>query len=278
MSRLAWITGAAGLIGHAVVTAAHDRAMPWIPRPLTRGELDLTDTQAVTSLFQRESPGLIIHCAALSRSPDCQGNPELAYRINVAATAHLCQLAEEIPLLCFSSDLVFDGRQGHYTEADATRPLSVYGETKVAAERLTLRNPKHLVIRTSITAGTSLTGDRSFTEQMLSAWQQQRSLSLFTDEFRSPIAAEATARAVWELLEQGVTGLFHVAGSERLSRWEIGQLLAAAHPELTARIRPASILDYVGAPRPADTSLDCAKAQALLSFPLPSLRDWLTHC
>jgi dTDP-4-dehydrorhamnose reductase len=98
---------------------------------------------------------------------------------------------------------------------------------------------------------------------------------LFTDEFRSPIHAGVTARAVWELVLQAVTGLCHVAGAERLSRWEIGRLVAARWPQLQPRIETGSLRDYVGAPRPPDTSLNCARAQAQITFRLPGLTEWL---
>ena len=73
----------------------------------------------------------------------------------------------------------------------------------------------------------------------------------------------------------GQGGLYHIAGTERLSRLEIGRLLAARHPELEARIEAGSLRGYSGAPRPPDTSLNCAKVQKLLSLPLPGLTNWL---
>jgi dTDP-4-dehydrorhamnose reductase len=172
--------------------------------------------------------------------------------------------------------LVFDGRTGNYDEAAPVNPLSVYAETKAAAELIIRANPKHTVIRTSLNGGASPTGDRGFNEQMRRAWQAGQTLRLFTDEFRCPIAAEVTARAVWELAARNEPGLYHVAGSERLSRWQIGRLLAARWPELNPGIEPASLKEYAGAPRAPDTSLNCAKAQKLLSFRLPGLTEWLS--
>jgi dTDP-4-dehydrorhamnose reductase len=274
MDRLVWITGAGGLIGHHLARSAPQFAPDWTVRPLTRTDLDLTNTAATQALFAAESPSLVIHCAALTRSPACQQNPHLARSINVDATAHLARLAANIPFFFFSSDLVFDGRKGQYTEDDQPNPLSVYGETKLAAEKCLLRNPRHTVIRTSLTAGASATGNRSLTETMANAWQLGHTLRLFTDEFRSPLPVNATVRATWELVRQAATGLFHLAGAERLSRWEIGQIVAAAFPHLECRVAQSSIHSYRGAPRPADTSLNSAKAQALLSFPLPSFRQW----
>lgn len=270
-----WVTGAGGLIGSYLVRLAGEFAPGCRVIPLTRAELDLTDFAAVRERFRREAPQVIIHCAALSRSPVCQAEPALARQLNVEVTAALAEMAAEVSLVFFSTDLVFDGRQGNYVETDAVNPLSVYAETKVAAERVVLANPRHTIIRTTLNGGASPTGDRGFNEEMRRAWQAGRVMRLFTDEFRCPLAAAVTARATWELALSGEPGIFHLAGSQRLSRWEIGQLLAARCPELHPQLEPGSLKDYHGAPRPADTSFNCAKLQARLSFPLPGLPDWL---
>jgi dTDP-4-dehydrorhamnose reductase len=272
-----WITGAGGLIGSYLV-----RTAPQLPDGaavvgLTRAQLDLADEGAVRRAFWRDQPQLIIHCAALSQSPDCQANPALARKLNVEVTTLLAELAAEIPFVFFSTDLVFDGRGGNYDELAAVNPLSIYAETKVAAEQVVLANPRHTVVRTSLNGGRSPTGDRGFNEKMQRVWAAGGALDLFTDEFRCPIHAQATARAVWELVSKNRPGLYHLAGRERLSRWEVGQLLARRWPELNPKMVPGSLLQYQGAPRPPDTSFNCAKIQKLLSFPLPGLTEALTH-
>jgi dTDP-4-dehydrorhamnose reductase len=175
----------------------------------------------------------------------------------------------------FSTDLVFDGSKGNYIEIDAVNPLSIYAETKVAAEKFVLKNPRHAVLRTSLNSGASPGGRTAYNEQLRDAWQREKTAKLFVDEFRCPIAAAATARATWEVAASDASGLFHLAGAERLSRLQIGRLLAARHPELNARIDACSLAEYDGLPRPPDTSLNCAKVQKLLSFPLPGLTQWL---
>ena len=272
---LAWITGAGGLIGSHLARAAAECAPDFQIVALTRPELDLLDFEAVRRRFSHERPALVIHCAALSRSPDCQANPELARKLNVELTRLLAELAAGIPFVFFSTDLVFDGKQGHYDESAPVHPLSTYALTKVEAEQLVLANPKHTVLRTSLNGGRSPTGDRGFNEQLRQAWEAGRALTLFQDEFRCPIAASVTARAVWELVRCARPGLYHLAGSERLSRWQIGQLLAARWPHLHPKIAPGSAADYPGAPRSPDTSLNCSKLQQLLSFRLPGLTEWL---
>jgi dTDP-4-dehydrorhamnose reductase len=105
---------------------------------------------------------------------------------------------------------------------------------------------------------------------MARAWRAGESVKLFIDEFRCPLPASVTARAVWELARARCAGLYHLAGSERLSRAEIGRVVAARHPELEARIEDCSRRECSGPPRPADVSLNCGRVQALLSFPLPA--------
>ena len=272
---LAWITGAGGLIGSYVVQAASTCAPQWQVRGLTRAELDLTDGAAVQRAFRQDAPDLVIHCAALSKPPVCQQNPALTWQLNFEVTAVLAELSAGIPFLFFSSDLVFDGRQGNYAESAPVNPLNLYAETKAAAEQVVLKNPRHTVLRTSLNGGNSPTGDRGFNEEMRRAWKSGQSLKLFTDEFRCPLAAAVTARAVWALLSVDQPGLYHLAGAERLSRWQIGQLLAARWPQLHPKIEPGSLRDYKGPPRSPDTSLNCVKIQKLLPFPLPGLNEWL---
>jgi len=263
------------LIGNYLVRLAPELAAGWQVRGLTRADFDLTDFDAVTRAWRADRPRLVIHCAAMSRSPDCQAEPARARRINVEVTRLLSDLAADARLVLFSTDLVFDGRAGAYTEAATPNPLSVYAETKVEAEQVVRVHPRHLVIRTSLNGGTSLSRNRAFHEEMRRAWAAGRTLRLFTDEFRSPSHASVTARAVWELALREVAGICHVAGAERLSRFDIGRLVASRCPELSPRLEAGSLAEYDGAPRPPDTSLDCAKAQSLLSFRLPGLGEWL---
>ena len=265
-----WVTGAGGLIGHHLVLAARKFA-PWFQVvPLTHEELELTDFAAVEKRFLVDRPQWVIHCAAVSRATDCQADPAAARRVNVDAAVHLAALAAESGFIFFSSDLVFDGKKGGYVESDPPNPLNFYGETKAVAEEIILRTPRHLVLRVGLNSGATLSGRRSFNEEMANVWRAGGSVKLFSDEFRCPLPAAATARAVWELARPERAGLYHLAGSERLSRVEIGRVVAARHPELQARIEVCSQKDYHGPARPADVSLNCGKAQAVLSFALPA--------
>jgi dTDP-4-dehydrorhamnose reductase len=273
---LAWITGANGLIGNYLVQTAPRSAPGFRVRALTRADFDLLDFAAVEREFKKDRPQLVIHCAAITVVADAQKNPELARRVNVEATKFLAELAAEIPFVFFSTDLVFDGRKGGYTETDATNPLHVYGGTKLAAEEIVLKNPRHLVVRTSINAGKSFSGIRAFNEQLRESLRSAgQGMTLFTDEFRCPIPAVETARAVWELAQKGCVGIYHVVGAEKLSRLQIGRLLVPRWPEIQTEIKSGSAKDFPGPVRALDTSLDISKAQKALSAPLPRFSEWL---
>jgi dTDP-4-dehydrorhamnose reductase len=268
----AWITGAGGLIGSYLVKAAPAN---WKARPLHHGDVDLLDFDRVNLLMNVEPPGLIIHCAAMTKNPVCDAHPELAMKVNRDVTVNLAAqaAAQGIRFVFLSTDLVFDGKKGNYKENDAVSPLGIYAKTKAFAEEIVLSNRKQTVVRTSLNAGHSPTGDRAFNEEMRKAFAAGQTLSLFEDEFRCPIPAEVTARAIWEIV--GESGIFHLCGAERLSRYEIGRLVAANHPELNPKIVRGSLRDYKGSPRSPDTSMDCSKIQAKLSFPLPKFSDWM---
>ena len=273
---LVWITGAGGLIGNYLVQTAPRFAPQRRVRALTRDQLDLLDFAAVRREFEKDRPQIVIHCAAISTIAGAEADPKLARRLNVEVTKRLAELAAENQFVFFSTDLIFDGRNGNYVEADAPNPLHLYGETKAAAEQIVLKNPRHLIVRTSINGGISRSGNRGFNEQLRRSLQQAGpGMKLFTDEFRSPIPAIETARAVWELSQKNCAGIYHVAGAEKLSRWQIGQLLVKRWPEIKTKIEPGSAKDFPGPMRAPDTSLDVSKAQTVLSKPLPGLTEWL---
>ena len=271
------VTGAAGLIGHYLVKTASRWVPGWEVHGLGRADLDLTDAANLDHVWRSIKPDAVIHCAAMSRTKDCERDPSAAQRINVMATAHLARLSSNIPFIFLSSGEIFDGGTGWYDEMSQPNPINVYGKTKLDAEQVVLQNRRHTVLRIVLTAGVSEAGDRSFVEDMCKTARAGKNVTLYADEFRCPLPAGAVARAVWEMLERNCPGLYHLGGRERLSRWEIGQALLPWYPELERRLVQGSARGHAGAPRPADLSLCCDKIQKLLAFPIPGFREWLTN-
>lgn len=275
MAPCAIITGAAGLIGQYLVKTAPRWAPDWDVQGLTRADLDLVNRRDVDRAWQSLKPNVVIHCAALSRTKDCEHDPAQARRINVEATTHLAQLSHNIPFIFLSSGEVFDGKTGWYSEMDEPSAINVYGQTKLEAEQTVLQNTGHTVVRIVLTAGTSETRSRSFVEDMCLAVRAGKDVTLYVDEFRCPLPAGVIARTIWELVDRRQPGLYHLGGSERLSRWEIGAALLPWYPELKDRLVAGSARNRVGGLRPLDLSLRCEKIQRLLSFRIPGFREWL---
>ena len=265
------VTGASGKLGAYVVTrlVEQGRAVTaWSGSrtgrvagvPLMR--VDLTDLDAVQNAFEEAAPTQVVHCAALSAIGDCFKDPELANLINHRATALLSQLAPR--MVYTSTDLVFDGTSPPYDEESKPVPLSIYGSSKRMGETACLEFPNTCVARMSLLYGKVLFGDgvSGFFEQQIEALTQGRTLKLFVDEFRTPLALDEAADGLVRLLDSGSTGIFHLAGPHTVSRYQMGRELAdflKADPGLMERVYQKSL--SFPEPRPSDVSLSCKRAK-----------------
>lgn len=241
--------------------------------------VDLTNPDQTSQAFQAARPSVILHTAALSRIADCYRDPSRAQRINSQASARLAELAEEARarLVLVSTDLVFDGQTGWYREEDEPAPLSIYGQTKQDAERAVLAFSRHAVVRLSLLFGPTLEGRPSFFDGQLNALRERRPLPLFTDEWRTPLDLVTAARGLVALAGSDLTGMLHLGGSERLSRLDMGQRLAAFLGLDSSVFEPATREGVpTTEPRPRDTSLDTTHWRRLFpGFPLPGFGEAL---
>jgi dTDP-4-dehydrorhamnose reductase len=270
------ITGAGGLLGrhlvrqaqrsgHTVIAWGSPPAMTHNPAHLL--PIDLTDPVETAHAFWEAQPMAVIHAAALARLGDCQRDPEAAWKINVDATRQLVGLcvAGVARLVYVSTDMVFDGSQGNYGEGDAVRPLSVYARTKVAAEKVVLIHPGHLVARLSLLVGCGSGHQPNFLDQQIQDLRENRPVALFEDEWRTPLAVQAAAEALISLAQADCAGVLHLGGPQRMSRYEMGMELAkmlAADERLVQKRRQG---DLPGSEfRPRDVSLNSRNWRALL--------------
>ena len=233
------LTGASGLLGHAYAQAAIRRghsvtALYHQNPPLADGladsiQLNAAQPEALTSLCLEMWPEVIVNCAAISAPASVDADPKLAEKVNVALPRLLAQLATHLGarLLHISSDMVFDGQSSEaYRSTDMPCPTNLYGQTKLMAEREVLEhNPEDpVVLRIPILMGNSPGGQRSVHEKLLAAIHAGQRPKLFCDEIRQPCAASNVADVLLELSERrDLHGIFHWAGSEKLSRFEMGQ-------------------------------------------------------
>jgi dTDP-4-dehydrorhamnose reductase len=252
------VTGGTGYLGSELVrrgTAAGHQVTGTSTR-----DFDVRDGQAVEQAFARLAPAAVVHTAYRQEGPGFR-------EINVAGAVNVARSAARAGarLIHVSTDVVFDGRRGGYTEVDPVSPVTEYGASKAAAEPLVAQaHPDALIVRTSLIYGGP---DPSRHERdALDAAAGRARMTFFTDERRNPIQVGDLSDALLELVEMSVSGLLHVAGGDSVSRCEFARLIAAAEV-------PCGPSD--GAPRPLDCTLDCSRARALLRTRLRGVREAL---
>lgn len=283
------VTGAGGLLGGRIaallhaggfdVLAAHRRTPP--PRGPRSVSIELHDPDALVRLLDAERPDAVVHAAVLGRVDQCQDGPAQAEATNATLPATVARLCRDrgLRLVALSTDMVFAGDRAPVREDDPARPLSVYGRTKRDGERAVLEAlPQAAVARVALVYGRGH-GPRGTSSESV-AWSLRAGgrAVLFTDEHRTPIDPESVADAVARLLRRGGSGLYHLGGPERLSRYELGARVARLLG-LDATLLVASRQDERPAPepRPKDLSLDSGRARRELGWePRPvdeALRD-----
>ncbi|MBD2180118.1 SDR family oxidoreductase [Aerosakkonema funiforme] len=238
---------------------------------------DLRDFEELKRLFAEIQPDAVIHTAAQSNPNFCQNHPDESYQINVTASLNIAGLCADysIPCAFTSTDLVFNGLNPPYRETDSISPVNIYGEQKVMAERGMLeRYPKTAICRMPLMFGIAPPGATSFIQPFIKILREGKELSLFIDEFRTPVSGTTAASGLLLALKQ-VEGIIHLGGKERVSRYEFGRLMAEVLQLPQENLKACLQKDVpMAAPRPADVSLDSSKAFALGYQPL-SLREEL---
>jgi dTDP-4-dehydrorhamnose reductase len=207
--------------GAADVTAFCNRQTRALPAGIERG-LDLNDEDAVARLFAEARPRLIVHCAGICDVEVCETSPDFAHDVNVEGTRLLIAHAPAGARIVYcSSDHVFGGDAGPYDEDAATAPISVYGRTRVAAEKLVLARPNTMVVRSGLWIGPSATGRIGHLDWLRHRHRRGLPMTVVADEIRSAVWAADAAQRVWALARSSITGVRHVTATRAVSRPEL---------------------------------------------------------
>ncbi|BBO70476.1 NAD(P)-dependent oxidoreductase [Desulfosarcina alkanivorans] len=267
------ITGASGFLGwHLCRQARAGWAVYalWRHHPVTVPGVitvqgDLTNAGFMESLLREIRPQAVIHAAAQSSNGFCESHAHDSLQINVLATERLAGLCRRltIPFVFTSTDMVFDGTRPPYAENDPAAPLSAYGRQKADAEQRVLHgHPRALICRLPLLIGLSGGHGSTFSLKIIEALDGGAPVSLFADEFRTPVDGESAAAGILMALGRG-TGVLHLGGRTRISRLQMGRRLAAIMGAGEDGIRPASLDDTAaGTRRPPDVALDSRRAYA----------------
>jgi dTDP-4-dehydrorhamnose reductase len=281
------ITGSGGLLGANLLFFARGRGLDSVGVYYRHGfqlpgtrlvQVDLTDRSAVDEVVGKVRPSWIIHCAGLTNVDACEENPELARRSNSDATRYLAAAARRVGsrMLAVSTDAVFDGKRGLYSEEDRPAPVNVYAETKLQGEQAATDELENaLIVRTNI-YGWNLQDKRSLADWMLHLMEAGTVVPGFTDVFFSPILVNDLAEVFLEMIDKRLSGIYHVAGSEASSKFNFARRVAETFGLSTALVRRTSV-DESGlrAPRPKNVSLVTVKIAAALGRSMPDISSGL---
>jgi len=279
------VIGASGLIGSHLLrhlSQAGWEAVGTFHRAPQPGllPLDIRDDRSVRDLVERLRPQIIYLPAGFTHVDRCEIERDAAYAINVAGTWNVVRAARQVGarLVFFSSDYVFDGRSGPYDEEFPPRPLSEYGRQKVLGELgVALHARDYLIVRTTVVYGWEPQG-KNFVQRLLSTLREGKPVPVPWDQVGSPTYAPNLAAAVVELATLDVCGVFHIAGPERVSRYDFACTAARTFHLDASLIRPVSTPDLgQAAPRPLEAGLRVEKVRQVLRTPLMGYREGLTH-
>ncbi len=286
------ITGSNGLLGQKIVRQLKKRKIEFLAT--SKGEnrnpdcddsyyvsMDICSEKEIAGVFNSFLPNHIIHTAAMTNVDACELNPNDCYETNVIATQKLFNEAKKIQahFQLLSTDFIFDGEKGNYKEEDEPKPLSVYAQSKVDAERFLLNDsyPNYSIVRTIIVYGIgnnlSRTNIVCWAKEALSQSQEMR---IIDDQFRAPTWADDLAWACIRICELDKTGVYHISGPETMSIFEIVERVAK-HFGLSTEtlIRTDSSSLNQPAKRPPKTGFDLTKSRNVLGYNPKTLEETL---
>ena len=221
--------------------------------------LDIADKPAVHDLVAQLRPEAVIHTAAFTAVDACETQREACWRANVDGTAHVASACQEFGarLVHVSTEYVFDGTSGPYTEDDDPRPISQYGLTKLASERAVQENCSNWVIgRTTVLFGHAPGVRPSFVAWLIDNLGRGEPVKVVDDQVGSPTLADNLAEMLVALVDSGAGGVFNTAGDSIIDRHSFAVMAAkkfGLNPELIGRIKTAQLGQP--APRPLRAGL-----------------------
>ena len=271
------VIGSTGMLGQAWMRVARQRGIDAVGAARSNADLplDLCDDAALARVFDRCTPGVVVNCAAMSDVEACQASPDRAYAINARAVSSLGRqcTSRGIRLVQISTDHYFTG-DGH-RKHDENAPVclvNAYARGKHAAEESALLCSGSLVLRTNI-VGLRGWPKPTFVEWAIDSLTSARKMTLFADFFTSSIDASSFALAALDLIGMRASGLLNLASREVSSKQRFIQALAHAFGYSLANATAGSVSEIAETPRADSCGLDVTKAEQLLGYTLPTLRQ-----
>jgi dTDP-4-dehydrorhamnose reductase len=281
------VTGASGLLGASVASLAREQGREVVGlyhrHPVHIDGVkalgaDLADPAETRRIFLQVRPSIVVHCAAATNVDWCEEHPDEARRINGEMPAAIAEMAAQsgAQFLYVSTDSVFDGERGNYGETDTPSPVNAYAKTKLQGEREVLHHhPAASISRVNL-YGWNAQNKESLAEWILKQLTLGNAVPGFSDVHFCPVLANDVAEIVLAMLDQNLSGLYHIVGAERVSKYEFARRVATIFGFDPGQVRPTRLADAkLKARRPQDTSLNTGKICVALGRPMPDVAEGL---
>ena len=276
------ISGGNGLLGqrlalmlgdrtdYEVLHTSHHRSFVFDDRLFDYTQLDLTRKGDVKSLISSFQPDVIMNAAAMTNVDWCEEHREDAWNANVVGVEHLVEAARKVgaKLIHVSTDYVFDGKTGGYTEEDKPNPINYYGKTKLAGENaIRIADIDYAILRTIVLYGHGINVKKNFALWVIDSLRAGKSIRCVTDQIGNPTHVSDLALAIMKIAELGKSGMFHICGRDQLSRHDFAVKIAEVFELERGLIQPILTNQLVQrAARPLRTSFVTLKAETELGF------------
>ena len=287
------LTGANGLLGRHLVKKLAEKGYEVIAtakgeskiNSISNGKvkffsLDITDGAAVNKLMDEVRPDVLLHTAAMTQVDECELNKVDCWNTNVTATRFLIDSAKETKsrIIFISTDFVFDGLHGPYKEEDEPNPVNYYGSTKLAAEKAVIQSGLDwAIVRTVLVVGNTEDGQR----QNILTWVKEKlekgeTIKVVDDQVRTPTYVEDLADGIILILEKKSKGIFHIAGKDTLTPYQIARQTAEFLKLNSKLIEKSDASNFTQAAlRPPTTGFKIDKAKKELSYQPHSFNEIL---
>lgn len=277
------IVGASGQVGGALFTCAHEKKLDVVGTYLTTPsrdlrKFDITDRSRVLRLIRETNPDVIYLAAAMTNVDRCQSEEGLSYEINVRGLDNVIDAANksDATIVFISTDYLFDGSEGPYSETDLPNPLNVYGMHKLIGEHaVATRANNYLIVRTTVVFGWEEIG-KNFVVRLKQKLAQGQKVEVPVDQMGTPTYNRNFAHSVLELASKGYDGIYNVVGTSYMSRYDFALQVASIFGLDSRLIKPVTTRELgQKAPRPLNAGLSCRKAQSVLKTRLLSSEEGL---
>ncbi|MBW1716297.1 MAG: UDP-4-amino-4,6-dideoxy-N-acetyl-beta-L-altrosamine transaminase [Deltaproteobacteria bacterium] len=275
------VTGVSGLLGNNLVHYFKDKyeilglynSHPVTIKDIATEKCDLSYPDNISRIVTEYRPEILIHCASLTDIDECEKDKDLAQKINVIATKRIVDevIDKDVRLVYISTDAVYDGSKGSYSEDDAINPQNFYGLSKYRGEREILRKEESLVLRTNI-FGWNIQNKKSLGEWIIEELKEKQKISGFKDAFFSSIYTMELARVIDIAIKQSLDGVYNCGASDGCSKYEFCLRIADLFGFDKALVASISIdKSSLKAKRGKNLTLNTQKLQEALHYRLPTI-------